>query len=121
VTKVLLRLQAIERNLEAGIRALENDRSRFLKDRAELDRSVALRIKVERDFTRPIGPLHMLTVAFYPEEFKHQFYYNNRRYADHVGNASYFAEGTSQEVAQQVKEVLLKCIAGELKDYEKAK
>jgi hypothetical protein len=107
------------RLLDATWAKVRQESARIDVEAKNLNRSVALRMRVDRDFTRASGEMFALTITLHPREFLYQFRVAGRE--DHFQNASYFAEERGHEAGKKIAEVIRRCLAGELEEFAKAR
>jgi exonuclease VII large subunit len=118
------RLKIESERAAKAMRSIADRERRLARERAELDelrkslnRSVALRMRVQRDFAHPMGDAWALNIVLYPQEFRWQFGCS-RDYG--MQNASLFAHMRGREVGEKIAQVIERCLTGELKEFEKA-
>lgn len=97
----------------------QDARENALRDRErQLGRSLAMRMHVQERFDRAYGERYGLYVELSPEVFRHEFYTLGP--PSQLQSATYYAARKGHEVGEQVKEVILRCLSGELKDFARA-
>jgi hypothetical protein len=101
------RIAATERHLAQERRAIDVAQK-------DLNRSVALRMRVSRDFERPIGPAFCLNIVIYPNEFRLM------RLSDRPYDATHFAAMRGHEAGHKIAEVIERCLTGELEAFQRA-
>ncbi len=112
------KLSAFRRVANGRSRVLEAEAVRIDQEQKNLDRSVALRIRVERNFTQPIGPPYGLNIMFHPEEFRYQAL---RGGPNDMLNRTRFAQMRGRDIGDQIAQVILRCLNGELEEFARAK
>lgn len=98
--------------------AMALEAMRLEKERQDLNRSVALRMRVDREFARPFGDAWSLTIILHPQEYRMGYMRDAR---GGMQNASWYAAMKGDEAGRQIAQVIERCLMGELSEFEKAR
>ena len=109
------RIEKQRKEMDGRAVRLANAEAVLRREKRDLERSVAMRMRVERSFSSPAGPCYQIVTTFYPYEFKIASRHNP------VFDATYWAGMKGHEVGKQVSDVLLRCMKGELEAFENAR
>lgn len=127
VRKERARLEAEHADLVALMREVETSAAQLSKRQREmeigwrdLNRSAALRIRVQRRFDQPVGPAVALYITFWPDEYAIDCRYHQGP-PSRARSLHEYADRKAADAANEIKNVIIACLTGELSEYLRAK